>query len=220
MRSVIIGVAAVICIALMSWGIYLGVSQNGTTRTLQLDPSYTQRVAQGYWAKGTLGAPVILTEYSDFQCQACYEEYSIIEGALRQSSIPFEFRFRQYPLPQDDKSILAAEAAEAAGRQGKFWNMYEILYANQPTWGSETPDQFRNSIGMFISSLGLNSSQFYIDLNDSTISDPINADITASNNAHADATPAIFINGTALNPLPNTVAELLTAISKTSSAPH
>ena len=212
MRPLII-MAGVFCTILVAAGIFFGINQVGTTRSMPIDSSYTTRVQQGYWSKGTIGAPTVLTVYTDFQCEACYNEEVIIESALRQITTPVEFRFRQYPIALDDKSILASEAAEAAGRQGKFWQMYEIMYANRSTWLNESPDDFKPTVDLFTKSLGINLNQFHSDMSDSSITDPINADIVASNKVQASGTPAMLINDVLVTQLPKTPDELVTMLN-------
>ena len=91
---------------------------------------------------GKADATVTLTEYGDFQCSACKLFYPVVEEVVAKYGDRVRFEFRQYPLTTiHENAFAAARAAEAAGKQEKFWEMYRLLYANQNTWSRNQQSQ-------------------------------------------------------------------------------
>lgn len=142
---------------------------------------------------------VTLTEYGDFQCAACFEYYPIIKEVIEKYKSDIYFQFRNLPLIQIHKNAFAsARAAEAAGLQDKFWQMYDKLYETQDPNGasgwvaSNNPLSYFNN---FANELGLDINKFQQDYASPTVNNLINADISAfdkTGNAHA--TPTFFLN--------------------------
>ena len=85
---------------------------------------------------GSPTASVTLEEFADFQCPQCAAKHPIINEVKSLYGSRIHFIFRDFPLeiPQHDKSYDAAVAAEAAGMQGKFWDMHNLLFTNQSAW--------------------------------------------------------------------------------------
>src|SRR3954469_18254731 len=82
--------------------------------------------------RGNPHAPVTLTEYGDYQCPFCGEAQQIVLDLLKRLPDTVRASFRHFPLSQvHPRALLAAEAAEAAAAQGKFWEMHDTLYAHQ-----------------------------------------------------------------------------------------
>src|ERR1035437_7630011 len=91
-------------------------------------------VTSADWSRGNPNAPVTLVEYSDFQCPACQAYYPVIEQVFDASSSTVRMVSRHSPLSRRAAAIPAAKAAKAAGNQGKFWDMYDLLYLNHADW--------------------------------------------------------------------------------------
>lgn len=147
--------------------------------------------------KGKLDSKVTVIEYGDFQCSACEQLHTVVSATQAKFSDRVKFQFRHLPLVQlHPNAFAASRAAEAAGIQGKFWEMYELLY-DQTRWAdwttSKTPDALFKS---YAKSLGLDTEKFAKDFSSSTVNTKINADIdTFKKTGQALATPAFFING-------------------------
>ena len=144
---------------------------------------------------GTSTAKVTIVEFGDYQCPACGEAEPIIKQVIAEyaSSSDFNFVFRNFPLPQHPNAQIAAEAAEAAGAQGKFWQMHDLLYANQNDWASSaTPITF---FVQYATTLGLNVTKFKSDVESSAYQNSINDDQSAGNAINVQRTPSIYING-------------------------
>jgi cyclophilin family peptidyl-prolyl cis-trans isomerase/protein-disulfide isomerase len=117
------------------------------------------------WQTGPADAAVTLIVYSDFQCPYCAE----LAGVLKQlhAEFPDDLRlvYRHFPLLFiGDKALIAAQAAEAAGAQGKFWEMHDLLYAANKEWFARSQSDFRAEVKQFAVQLDLNLAQFSSDL--------------------------------------------------------
>src|SRR3989338_8892317 len=113
------------------------------------------------WISGNKESAVTLIEYGDFQCPACAAYHPLVKKMLEDNAEEFKFVYRHFPLRQHTQAKDASYAAEAAGRQGKFWEMYDMLYTKQNDWAGKT-----NAKDIFLdyaTSLGLNSGQFALD---------------------------------------------------------
>lgn len=145
------------------------------------------------WIRGDANASVTLIEYADFQCPAC-AAYSPLVTQLHET-FPEDLRiiFRHYPLTTIHANALpAARAAEAAGAQGKFWEMHDRLYETQLDWsGGDTDKLFSQYAG----ELGLDVARFAADMNDGGIGDKIRADQREGNRNDVSGTPTFFLNG-------------------------
>ena len=216
----LLAIAGVGCVLLITLGIFLAVSANSdTTRILPIDPAYQTRIDQGYWSKGAETPTVTLLEYGDFQCPACDAEYPIIEQAVKDTSDFVQFHFRNYPLAQHDKAAVAAKGAEAAGRQGKFWQMYELLYSNQSDWSTQLLGTFTaTTLPQYAQTLQLNVDQFKKDLKDNSIQDQIDKDMAAANQIPLTGTPTLQINGVTVTDLPKTADDLVTMLKAAQAA--
>lgn len=138
-------------------------------------------------------AQVTLVEFGDFQCPACGAAFPTIEQALSDYQEKIDLVFRHFPLTQHPNARIAAEAAEAAGAQGKFYDMYRKLYENQAEW-SESKDPlslFQN----YAKGIGLNIDQFTADVKANKFSDKISRDLSDGNQLGVNATPTFFVNG-------------------------
>lgn len=144
---------------------------------------------------GAESGKVELVEYGDFQCPACASFYPIVEQIRETYGDKIKFTFRNFPLVTIHKNALASHrSAEAAGIQGKFFEMYHLLYQNQTSWA-----QLTNPLPVFenyAKSLELDMAKFKIDFNSEAVNDTINADIKeGKDNYGANSTPTFVLNG-------------------------
>jgi protein-disulfide isomerase len=161
--------------------------------------------------KGELTAPVTLTVYGDFQCPACREEADVMARAWPRIADKAKLVFRHYPLDTHAHAFLAARYAEAAGRQQRFWEFYDVLYANQGIWeGVDEPTALFES---YAKELALDLTQLRSDLNDAALRDKILADQRGGTQAGVRSTPALYINGRAA-PAPRAPSELIALVEK------
>ena len=151
------------------------------------------------YARGTDTARVTLEEFSDFQCPAC----GGLEPGLRRVMADYEGRgvrliFRNFPLQMHKYAFLAARAAEAAGQQGKFWEMHDLIYDNQKEWSDsmEPRVQFES----YATRLGLDVQRFKADMERQDLADRIKADLLRGNSLGVRGTPTVYLNGRELVP--------------------
>ena len=201
---VIIGVvlaAVIVGVALMSRPKDANTSaqQNTAASNAALPPRPALPGAPNPHARGGERAAVTLEEFSDFQCPAC----GGLDPGLRKISRDYGDRvrwvFRNFPLTTIHKyAFISARAAEAAGAQGKFWEMHDILYDNQKEWveASEPRDLFAS----YASRLGLDVQRFRADLERQDLAERIMADLNRGNSLGVRGTPTIFVNGRELMP--------------------
>ena len=147
-----------------------------------------------YHRQGALNARVVLVEYGDYQCPQCSELYTSIKAIQRQLETTLFgrdslcFVFRHFPQPHiHPQAQKAAAATEAAGAQGQFWQMYEILLEHQQELGN-------GYLAEYADRLGLNVPQFLRDIARGTYLDRINQDIESGIRSGVTHAPALFIN--------------------------
>ncbi|MBI3380006.1 DsbA family protein [Candidatus Gottesmanbacteria bacterium] len=134
-----------------------------------------------------------LVEFGDFQCPACGTYHPIVKQLIVEFKDNLSFIFRNFPLNQHQNAKISAYAAEAAGNQGKYWQMHDAIYESQTKWSLS-----QNAKDIFIQyaqSLGMDTNQFKIDLDSDKIKKKVERDIADGNTAGVDATPTFFLNG-------------------------
>jgi protein-disulfide isomerase len=150
------------------------------------------------YSRGGQNAPITLEEFSDFQCPAC----GVLEPGLRKVVKDYGARvklvFRNYPLPMHRYAFFAARAAEAAGQQGKFWEMHDALYDNQDEWSKSMEP--RVQFDSYAARLGLDVQRFKTDMERQDLSDRIKADMLRGNSLNVRGTPTVYLNGRELLP--------------------
>ncbi len=147
------------------------------------------------WVRGASDAPVTLIEFTDFQCPACGAYFPILEQLSKDMEGKMKLVVRHFPLIQIHKNALTgARAAEAAGRQGKFWEMYQELYTNQTEW-SNAEDPMKSILPSYSENIGLDSAKFRQDMTDASLDDKITRDREIGNALKINGTPTFFVNG-------------------------
>lgn len=144
------------------------------------------------WKKGNPDADVVIVKYSDFQCPACRYFASMDDELSEEMSDDVLFVYRHFPLQNFEYSRLAARYAEAAGRQGQFWRMHDLLFINQPRWSRGDAESI---FQQFAESMDLDMEQFEEDLEDSAIQDRIDTDYREGRQVGVQGVPSVFING-------------------------
>lgn len=158
---------------------------------------------------GTSG--VTLTEYGDFQCPACGAYFPIVKSVRQHFGDQIKFQFRNFPLTQLHQNAMAAHrAAEAAGNQGKFFEMHDLLYQRQQAWSS-TPNPGSIFEG-YAQELGLDMTQFRLDVASQKTFDIINADIREGEKIGANSTPTFVLDGKKVDQNPRSLDEFIKLI--------
>jgi protein-disulfide isomerase len=137
---------------------------------------------------------VTLEEFGDYQCPPCGELHPTLKRLKSQYGPNLNFIFRNYPLTEIHKNaLLAAQAAEAARVQGRFWEMHDLLYETQKVWSDDV-----NPKPIFIKfarDIGLDTDRFGRDLGNEEVKLRIEADQEAATKMGVNGTPTVFING-------------------------
>ncbi|MBI2442359.1 MAG: DsbA family protein [Candidatus Levybacteria bacterium] len=142
---------------------------------------------------GTPSAKVTVVEFGDYQCPACGSAHPIIKQITEDYKDKIYFQFRHFPLPQHRNAKLAALVAEAAGLQGKFWEMHNFLYENQAEWAeSSKPMEFVES---YAEKLELDVEKLREDIKKQELTKKINRDTQDAGAAGVNSTPTFYVNG-------------------------
>jgi len=189
--SLAFGIIAVVLIAAVGAGFFL-LKARRTPPGLRVATT-TKPGAQPPHVRGDPKAPVTLEEFGDFECVPC----SILWPALRNLENDYGEKlaviFRNNPMPQHSKAMDGARAAEAAGLQGKFWEMYDVLYLQRREWTRATDP--RTQFAEFARRLNLDVERFNKDIIGDEVAKRVAADRERSAALGLDRTPVIFING-------------------------
>ena len=138
---------------------------------------------------------VTLIEYGDFQCPSCGAFYPIIKQLEAKYSDQVSFVFRHFPIISiHPNAFAAARAAEAAGNQGKFFEMHDKLYESQTAWGELSTNQ-QALFESYAEELGLNMDTFKKDYASQATSDRINRDVASAKQFSIQGTPTFILNG-------------------------
>jgi len=142
--------------------------------------------------RGNPDAPVTLEEFADFQCPPCSQFAPFAEELLREYDSRLRVVFRNFPLPGHEHAREAALAAEAAGLQGKFWEMHDTLYREQTAWS--TAPNTRELFESYAGTLGLNVDQFKNDMDSDKARERVDSDRALADFLGVKVTPTLFIN--------------------------
>lgn len=148
---------------------------------------------------GNKTSEVVLIEYGDFQCPGCAGAFPQLKTIKETYKEHIAFIFRNFPLTAIHPNALAAStAAEAAGLQGKFWQMHDKLYENQNAWSTIDASKRTDIFAGYAQDIGLNVDQFKTDLSDPKVTAKISRDRALGNKLGVDSTPTVYLGGTKL----------------------
>jgi protein-disulfide isomerase len=146
-------------------------------------------VGEGDHVAGPATAPATLLEYGDYECPYCGLAYLVVGEIRRRFGPRLRFAFRNFPLATvHPHAELAAEAAEAAGAQGKFWEMHDLLYENQSALDAD--DLIR-----YAAAIGLDPSRFADELAGHVHAARVREDFLGGARSGVNGTPTFFLNG-------------------------
>ena len=175
----------------------------------------TMRAPEPLHIRGGSSARVTLEEYGDFECQPCGRLYPVLKTVEQDYGDRLRVIFRHMPLRKHEHALLAARAAEAAGLQGRFWEMHDMLFENSPRWtkgvstvGPDAPPSRRlesNVLAMdlevrdvffrYAEILQLDVERFKQDLDSDPIRARVESDRTRGSGLGIDRTPTVYVNG-------------------------
>jgi protein-disulfide isomerase len=144
--------------------------------------------------RGKAGGKVTLVEFGDFQCPACGAYEPLVRKVLSDNKDTLQIVFRHFPLTQiHPNALLAAKASEAAGLQGKFWEMHDMIYDRQVDWSGAM--NARDLFVIYATNIGLDTKKFGDDLNSKVIEEKIQAEYKEGTRLGVQGTPTFFVNG-------------------------
>ena len=155
----------------------------------QVDPNKVYDIPVGNSPfKGPADAKVVLVEWADYQCPFCAQVPALVDQLLAAYPNDLKFVYKQMPLPMHSLAMPASKAALAAGKQGKYWEMHALLYANQRAL---QPDKLK----AYAEQIGLDVPKWEQDMASPEIQQQIDAEIAQARQAQVSGTPSLFING-------------------------
>jgi len=202
MSKQFLAILAVIILVFVGIIVFNGKSNNSGSGKSGSSSKPTQHI-EGQGKDG-----ITLVEYGDYQCPYCGQYFSIVQQVQAEYNQQIFFQFRNFPLTSLHPNAFAgARAAEAAGLQGKFWQMHDLLYeqngayynGGEPaaSWiGASNPEPYFDADAQ---QLGLNVTKFKSDYASDTVNSLINADMAAGNKLGVSATPSFYLDGKAIS---------------------
>jgi len=152
---------------------------------MSLKPS----VSKNDHIQGNPNAELVIVEYGDYQCPYCGAAYPVLKELMNEFGNEIRFVFRNFPLSEmHPYAKPAAMAAEAAGMQGKFWEMHDAIYENQQNLSESLLIEIAEQ-------LPLNMDQFKEDMQSSELAEKIDSDFESGVISGVNGTPSFFING-------------------------
>ena len=203
----IIGLLAIVVIGGVLYGTgVIGGSKNnnsaankpGNTANTAKTPGIPPNAPAGATPPNYAGSPtasVTIEEFADFQCGSCAAAFPVINEIKSMYGSRIRFVFRNFPLsiPAHDKAYDAAVATEAAGMQGKFWEMHAQLFQNQQAWSSSP--NYRQLWSEYAQKIGLDVNKFTADLAGIGAKGRVDADLARGRGLNVNSTPTVYING-------------------------
>lgn len=142
---------------------------------------------------GSPTATVTIEEFADFQCGACANVHPVLKNVQSAYGSNIKFIFRHFPLQMHRNAYEAAVAAEAAGLQGKFWDMQNLIFNNQQSWAGAS--DVREIFAGYAEKLGLNVEKFRNDMLGTVTRNRVDADMQRGRALNITSTPTVFVNG-------------------------
>lgn len=153
----------------------------------------TFTITDGDHVLGSRTAKNVLIEYSDFECPSCKAVWPQVEQLHQDFGDSLLIVVRHFPLPQHKNAMPAALAAEAAGEQGKFFEMAKLIFDNQTTWADS--GNSKDVFTRYAQDLNLDMTQFSQALASDSVYQAVQNDMAGGNNAKVSYTPSFYLNG-------------------------
>lgn len=193
-KTLVITLAVVVALGIA--GIVYVLNQRAATTPPEGERLQTVRTDSHVLDDGGADA-VTVVEFLDFECEACGAFYPVVEDLREAYSGEITYVVRYFPLPGHRNSTQAALAAEAAGQQGRFEDMYHRLFETQAQWGeapAETPEVFR----ALAEELGLDMAAYDAAIADAATLERVQADKSDGERFGVNSTPTFFVDGEAV----------------------
>ncbi len=190
--TILIGLAIVFVIGFIVKAL-IAPEDTSTSSNTQISQEDQSALKSG----ATIGNPnstVVVTEFGDYQCPACSQWHTYIKDTLLPKyQDKIFFVFKNFPLPIHKNAKAAAYAVEAAGLQGKFWEMHNIVYESQQEWENESDPS--GKFEEYAKKVGLNIDQWKKDKDSGKIKDLVEKDSKLAEKLNLPGTPSFLVNG-------------------------
>ena len=194
-----VAVGSVVYLTRSNSGSMAGVNANQSSSSSQPTPQPTLKPARTGVAgaepahtHGPANAPVKLEEFGDFECPPCGMFHPILKQMEKEFGDKLHVTFREFPLASHQHAIPAASAAEAAGMQGKFWEMHGLIFEHQNEW--KTQYDARPIFEGYAKQIGLDVERFKRDVDSDRVEQRIFLDVRRARSMGVGSTPTVFIN--------------------------
>ncbi len=175
------------------FGLAISSSKNNSSTSRKIDdPTIVQSDDH---IRGKTDSKVYVITYGDYECPVCNAWEPELQKIREEYNDKVAFVFRNFPLT--DKHVnayAAARAAEAAAKQGKFWEMHDMLYTRWSEWKGDNKSA-QSKFEQYAQELGLNMDQYKSDYESESVADRINSDLQSASKVGAEGTPTFLING-------------------------
>ncbi len=208
MKKIFLWLIVILFLVIMVIFMIMAVKGRGTENPTG---SLSVPISSNDWIMGSTTSSVQIVEYSDFECPACAYYFNIVDEFMeKEGSTTVAFVYRHFPLSQHRNAINASMASEAAGRQGKFWEMYREIFKNQRDWASL--QDARGTFSVYAKDIGLDMIRFERDVKDSVLRNKILEHYRSGVSSKITYTPTFFINGQKINN-PKSYEELVSIVA-------
>jgi protein-disulfide isomerase len=175
------------------------------------EANITSGIENGKYLPASPSAKLTLVEFGDYECPACAEYNPLVKQLLTEFSGKINYVFRSFPLSQHSNAWISSQAAEAAGLQGKYWQMHDKLYESMNDW-SASPDAKSIFVG-YAQDLDLNVDKFKVDIDSKSVKDKIQKDANDGNLVKLTETPTFYLNGVKIGNLTGNYEDLKKTVS-------
>jgi protein-disulfide isomerase len=192
-------IVAAVALASLGSGAMLYRAKRSQLRSIPQNSSLSSKgETESLHIRGNPNAPVTLEEFGDFQCPPCSNFADFGHELLKEYDSRLRIVFRNFPLSLHEHALEAALAAEAAGLQGRFWEMHDVLYREQTNW-SKAPN-VRELFESYAGTIGLNVDQFRKDMDGEKAKERVDSDRARGDSLGIKLTPTMFINNQLVDP--------------------
>jgi protein-disulfide isomerase len=182
-------------IAVLGLGALGYVASKPKVTSTAIDPTLPALKAEGY-VMGSPNAPLEVIEFGDFECPGCGQFATITEPDVRTNLVntgKIRIRFMDYPLPMHRNTWDASLAAACANEQGKFWEMHDLIYANQDRWNGETTNRPRPILAEYAKTLGLDMTKYGSCMDNETQRAKVQSHLLEAERRNITQTPSFII---------------------------
>lgn len=190
---------AAVCVLILGSLVVLSNSKKVDVSNVDSNKIQTASEQSGNIADHVFGkadSKVVFVEYGDFQCPGCGGMHPTVKALTEKYKDQVAFVFRNFPLTQiHPNALVAASAAEAAGLQGKYWEMHNMLFENQDSWKNASVNDRVAVFTKYAKTLELDTDKFKTDIASENVSKKIGFDLSVGKKINVSSTPTFYLDG-------------------------